>query len=153
MCLQQGSSCLCACLEALPYVYLSKCVGEAAVALSWWQVTDAFHLQQNLQHDPHEEEGLGQKRAAHASTLMRSRGATAVLAAAPDPPIATRCKENSLKLSNAPADHVSWTVAAAKGCRECIHLSDSRGVRSGQLFRPLIGVDAAYTFGAAYGGQ
>lgn len=49
------------------------------------------------------------------STLIRSRGARAVLAKAPEPPIATKCKENNLKLSHALADHGSWNVAAANG--------------------------------------
>ena len=57
---------------------------------------------------------------------MRSSGARAVVATAPDPPIAVRCKENSLRLSHALADHGSKEVAATKGW-------DERDMRSGIL--------------------
>lgn len=41
-------------------------------------------------------------------TLMRSRGAKAVLAAAPEPPAVARCIEYILKVSHVVADHDSW---------------------------------------------
>lgn len=56
------------------------------------------------------------KRASCAeTTLTRSRGATAVLAMALDPPRVPSCRENSLSVSQTVAAHGSGMLQAARG--------------------------------------